>query len=59
MDEEKKLDLMVVIGTKEEVFPAGKFVDIAKIKGCQSLCGQHGQESSWDIDGKREKGLGL
>jgi NAD-dependent SIR2 family protein deacetylase len=26
IDEEKKLDLMIVIGTKGEVFPAGKFV---------------------------------
>jgi len=35
IDEERKLDLMIVIGTKGEVFPAGKFVDIAKEKGAR------------------------
>ncbi|TVY13481.1 NAD-dependent protein deacylase [Lachnellula arida] len=35
IDEEKRLDLMIVIGTKGEVFPAGKFVDIAKEKGAR------------------------
>ncbi|TVY75792.1 NAD-dependent protein deacylase [Lachnellula suecica] len=35
IDEERKLDLMIVIGTKGEVFPAGRFVDIAKGKGAR------------------------
>jgi len=35
IDEERKLDLMIVIGTKGEVYPAGRFVDIAKEKGAR------------------------
>ncbi|TVY39838.1 hypothetical protein LSUB1_G002561 [Lachnellula subtilissima] len=58
IDKEKKLDLMIVIGTKGEVFPAGKFVDIAKEKGAR-VYGQHRRESSRNIDGKRQEGLGL
>jgi len=35
IDEERKLDLMIVIGTRGEVYPAGRFVDIAKEKGAR------------------------
>jgi len=66
IDEEKKLDLMIVIGTQAEVFPAARFVHKAREKGARiaivNLDGNHVggltlRQKDWVFEGSADEVL--